>query len=159
MKHKLLINGTEIEVEVTSRASNAIAFIFEGREYFFHCETNSKGEVSLTNQNGLRKKVFSGTEGIYTTETDQYKIHKINSDSKTVNEATQNLLKSPLPGKVIKVSVKVGDKVKKGDELVCIEAMKMEHRICSPIDGKVKSLHISEGENVSDSQELAEVSP
>lgn len=159
MKHKLQINGSEIEVEVTSRTSNAISFIFEGKEYLFQSDTNAEGEVTLTDQNGLRKKVFSGTEGIYTTESAQYRIHKINSVSNAKSEATENLLKSPLPGKVIKVSVKVGAKVKKGDELVCIEAMKMEHRICAPIDGTVKSLYISEGENVTDSQELAEVSP
>eukprot|EP01126_Amoeba_proteus_P062757 TRINITY_DN8581_c0_g1_i6.p1 TRINITY_DN8581_c0_g1~~TRINITY_DN8581_c0_g1_i6.p1 ORF type:complete len:392 (+),score=66.93 TRINITY_DN8581_c0_g1_i6:1131-2306(+) len=49
-------------------------------------------------------------------------------------------MKAPMPGKVIKVNVSVGDHVKKGQELMILEAMKMEHKICSPRDGVVKNI-------------------
>jgi biotin carboxyl carrier protein len=45
------------------------------------------------------------------------------------------VVKSPMPGKVIKLSVAHGDKVKAGDNLVVLEAMKMEHVITAPCDG------------------------
>ncbi len=48
---------------------------------------------------------------------------------------------APMPGKVIKVPVKVGDTVEKGQVLVVMEAMKMEHRIEAPADGVVTALH------------------
>lgn len=44
-------------------------------------------------------------------------------------------MKSPMPGKVIKLNVAHGDKVKKGDSIVILEAMKMEHVITAPCDG------------------------
>ena len=44
---------------------------------------------------------------------------------------------APMPGNVIKVSVSVGDSVKRGDVICVLEAMKMENEITSPVDGKV----------------------
>ena len=52
---------------------------------------------------------------------------------------------SPMPGKVIAVKVKAGDTVTKGQALLILEAMKMEHTLTAPFDGKVASLNASEG--------------
>ncbi len=52
---------------------------------------------------------------------------------------------SPMPGKVISVKVKAGDAVTKGQALLILEAMKMEHTLTAPFDGKVASLNASEG--------------
>jgi 3-methylcrotonyl-CoA carboxylase alpha subunit len=52
---------------------------------------------------------------------------------------------SPMPGKVISVKVKAGDTVTKGQALLILEAMKMEHTLTAPFDGKVASLNASEG--------------
>lgn len=55
---------------------------------------------------------------------------------------------APMPGNMWKVLVKQGQKVKKGDALVILEAMKMENEIMSPCDGTVVSLHVTEGATV-----------
>lgn len=55
---------------------------------------------------------------------------------------------APMPGKVIKLSVKVGDSVRRGQTLVVLEAMKMEHRIEAPANGRVTTLHCKEGDLV-----------
>lgn len=52
---------------------------------------------------------------------------------------------APMPGTVMEIRVKVGDKVQKGDPLVVLSAMKMEMVVQSPIAGKVKSLDITAG--------------
>jgi 3-methylcrotonyl-CoA carboxylase alpha subunit len=52
-------------------------------------------------------------------------------------------LTSPMPGKIVKLFVKSGEEVKKGQPLIVMEAMKMEHTIRSPADGKVKSIPVS----------------
>ena len=54
-----------------------------------------------------------------------------------VDASDHPVVKSPMPGKVIKVSVKQGQTVSAGDNLVVIEAMKMEHVITAPCDGLV----------------------
>jgi biotin carboxyl carrier protein len=57
-------------------------------------------------------------------------------------------VKAPMPGNVIKVNVKVGAAVKKGDVLCVLEAMKMENDIMAPEDGTVASVEVSAGESV-----------
>ena len=49
---------------------------------------------------------------------------------------------APMPGKVVDLKVKVGDKVSKGDPVVILEAMKMEHQVNAPEAGKVKEIYI-----------------
>lgn len=55
---------------------------------------------------------------------------------------------APMPGKVIKVMAEGGQAVKKGDVLVIMEAMKMEHRMEAPADGEVIGVHCEEGQLV-----------
>jgi len=63
-------------------------------------------------------------------------------------------LAAPMPGKVIAVMVKAGEKVSKGAPLLILEAMKMEHTIFAPGDGVVKEIHYAAGEQVPEGAEL-----
>ena len=64
------------------------------------------------------------------------------------NEIPEGGLVAPMPGKVIEVRVKKGDKVKAGDTLIIIEAMKMEHSIKATENGKVTKLMVSLNQQV-----------
>jgi len=59
-----------------------------------------------------------------------------------------NDIKAPMPGLILSINVKVGQKVNEGDQLLILEAMKMENSISSPKEGIVKSVHIKSGETV-----------
>jgi len=63
-------------------------------------------------------------------------------------------VQSPMPGKVVKVLVAVGDEVKAGQGVVVVEAMKMENELKSPKDGKVKAVSAKEGQAVEAGQSL-----
>ena len=71
-------------------------------------------------------------------------------------EATQEggRLTAPMPGKVVSFAVMVGDKVKAGQALAVMEAMKMEHTISAPKDGTVAELLYAPGDQVADGAEL-----
>jgi 3-methylcrotonyl-CoA carboxylase alpha subunit len=62
---------------------------------------------------------------------------------------------SPMPGKVILVSVAIGDVVKKGQPLATLEAMKMEHVLTAPFDGVVAALAAEAGDQVAEGVVLA----
>lgn len=66
-------------------------------------------------------------------------------------------LQAPMPGKIIKVFVKTGDKVKKGDLLLILEAMKMEYKVLAPQDGSIQKIFFKEGERISQGEELVEI--
>ncbi len=59
-----------------------------------------------------------------------------------------NKVVAPLPGRVISVKVKAGDTIKAGDEVIILEAMKMENSITSDYDGTVQQVLVAEGDNV-----------
>ncbi len=63
-------------------------------------------------------------------------------------------LTAPMPGKVVSVAVKAGDKVKAGQPLAVMEAMKMEHTIAAPHDGTVAELLYAPGDQVTEGAEL-----
>jgi 3-methylcrotonyl-CoA carboxylase alpha subunit len=65
-------------------------------------------------------------------------------------------MRSPLPGKIIDLRVKAGDTVTKGQPLLVLEAMKMEHTLTAPADGKVKTVRYGVGEQVAEGAELVE---
>ena len=55
---------------------------------------------------------------------------------------------SPMPGTILSVNVQNGAAVKKGDVLMILEAMKMEHEIMSPCDGTIASINVNAGQSV-----------
>ena len=76
-----------------------------------------------------------------------------------VEEAPLGTLQAPMPGKVIDVKVKDGDKVRRGQPVVVLEAMKMEHTISAPSDGVIKRVKFAAGELVDEGVELVEFEP
>ena len=64
---------------------------------------------------------------------------------------------TPLPGQVIRIVAAVGQAVKKGDEILIIEAMKMEQPITAPSDGVVKSIDVSSGDTLEADQVVAHI--
>lgn len=57
-------------------------------------------------------------------------------------------VKSPMPGTILDVRVQQGQRVKKGDILVILEAMKMENEIMAPCDGTVSGVNVRKGDTV-----------
>ena len=54
----------------------------------------------------------------------------------------------PMVGKIVSVSVKVGDKIKEDDQVAVLEAMKMEMPVVAPINGTVKEICVAAGQEV-----------
>ena len=70
---------------------------------------------------------------------------------------TGDVIAAPMPGKVLKVLVKPGDPVKRGQEVLLLEAMKMENSIQSAYEGVVKQILVGEGDNVAVDAPLIEI--
>jgi biotin carboxyl carrier protein len=61
-----------------------------------------------------------------------------------------------IPDTIMKVFVKEKDKVKKGDAMVVLQAMKMNNHILAPITGVIKKIHVKQTDNVAKNQILVE---
>jgi 3-methylcrotonyl-CoA carboxylase alpha subunit len=68
-------------------------------------------------------------------------------------------IEAPMPGKVTAVEVAAGDKVEKGQRLLTLEAMKMEHALTAPFDGTIAKINAIAGAQVTEGQMLVRVEP
>ncbi len=81
-------------------------------------------------------------------------LHEQGSSS----SADEGSLKAPMPGKVLQVLTKVGQRVREGQHLMTLEAMKMEHKVVAPKAGEITKVNYSEGERVDMGSALVEIS-
>lgn len=69
------------------------------------------------------------------------------------------VLKSPMPGVVIKVNVAVGDEVEEGETIAIVEAMKMQNELAAEHPGRITEIHVSSGEALEARAPIATIAP
>ena len=84
-------------------------------------------------------------------------IQQARSSGTTAGAASDGAILSPMPGRIIAVEVSAGEAVSKGQKLVTLEAMKMEHSLIAPFDGTVTELNAETGGQVSEGAVLARI--
>jgi 3-methylcrotonyl-CoA carboxylase alpha subunit len=114
-------------------------------------ETFSARAVPRTTADGVDYTLFAGGESRRLRLVDPLDVTQYEAAG-----ASEGAVRSPLPGKIIDLRVKAGDSVSKGQPLLVLEAMKMEHTLAAPADGKVKSVRCAVGEQVVEGAELVE---
>ena len=103
--------------------------------------------------NGKSYKVELEAIDEVASSTDKVAEVKKEEPKKVATPSDAREVLSPIQGTVTNVKVKPGDKVKKGDVLLIIEAMKLENEVPSPYDGEVVGVLVSKGQSVA-SKEL-----
>ncbi len=135
----LKIDDKKHELKIISFKSNILEFIFDDSFYEIRVlESTSTDLKILLNGNPLTLKKHSKLAEI---------IEK--SAGRGGGGSSQNSISSQIPGRVISVSISKGDSVKKGDNIVVLESMKMQVAIKSPRDGVIKELKVKEGQSIS----------
>jgi glutaconyl-CoA/methylmalonyl-CoA decarboxylase subunit gamma len=134
-KFKFTINGNQYETEVLSIEDNIAEIEINGTLY--------KVEVDRSIQTTKTPKLVRAAS-IPSTDTHP-------SQAKTSSPSAPKgggKIKSPLPGAIIDIHVKVGDHVKIGQKVITLEAMKMENNIESDKEGTISSINVSKGDSV-----------
>jgi len=92
-------------------------------------------------------------------EGQAYEFALASRDTGTTHGLHDGEIEAPMPGKVTVVDVSKGEKVAKGQRLLTLEAMKMEHALSAPFDGTVAELSAKAGAQVNEGQLLVKVDP
>jgi biotin carboxyl carrier protein len=102
-------------------------------------EVNEQEKISIVKVNGSLYKI---------EVEDQFDLllKKLGMDTLTATKIRE--IKAPMPGMVLKVMVEEGIEVKKGDNLLVLEAMKMENILKSSTDGVVKKILVKQGDKI-----------
>lgn len=83
-------------------------------------------------------------------------IQSRNPVSAPIDASNSKQILSPVGGIIVEVKLRVGETVKKGQEILILEAMKMHTSIAAPFDGKIKSIPVAAGDTVRETQILVE---
>lgn len=140
-KFKFTINGNVYEVEIQGFEENIAKVEVNGTPY----DVEIHRDLKMTKTPTLVRAEAPPPKGKET------RIPKI--PSKTTNLA----IKSPLPGTIISVLVKEGEKVSMGQKLLTMEAMKMENNVLAEKAGIVKSVLVKPGDTVLQNDILVEI--
>ncbi len=138
-KFKFKIKGIKYDVEIKDFDKNIANIEVNGTPYKVEVEK----EIRKTKTPTLVRKEVHKTIG-------EEKIKKIESTG-------TYLVKAPLPGSILKILVNVGDTVNRGDNLLVMEAMKMENNVLAEKNGIVKSVKVSVGDAVLQNDILIEI--
>ena len=112
---------------------------------------------SDVNNKGMRSVFFEINGQPRTIEVEDKVFFKNINKKIKVTDGSLNLIGSPLPGQIAKIYIKTGDKVVKGENLLVIEAMKMETTITADKSATIKSLYVETGDNVETKDLLIEL--
>ncbi len=159
MEKTFFINGEEVKVQDFVHKDGVVSFKLKGKSFQYSLVTKNRTELVL--DNGTRFKANVGTaskdgESIVMTQGREA-IVSIGARKARKGAGHSGGLASPMPGKIFKIVKPVGSEVKKGEAILILEAMKMEHSIRSDKDGKVKSIPFKVGDLVQGGVLLAEV--
>ena len=141
------IDGEEIEIKYKRLRDNSFKTP-DGTIAIVHGWSRDSIDIEI---NGLRYKynITKDEDLILITHQRGSKVLKVLPRFQSSSAKTpEGSLVSPMPGKVTEVNVKQGQKVSMGDELVVIEAMKMNHAISADQDGTVDEIFIKVGDQV-----------
>jgi biotin carboxyl carrier protein len=137
---QLIVNGEIAVIDSVTLNKNSRHLLYKNKSYTIEVvELNTEEKTAIIKVNGA---IYSlGLKDQY----DQL-LKQLGMDNLTVSKILQ--VKAPMPGLVLNVLVAEGDEVKKGDNLLVLEAMKMENILKSPTDGIIKQVAIKQGDKV-----------
>jgi 3-methylcrotonyl-CoA carboxylase alpha subunit len=155
---RLVCGDETIDVEVREGGAGAHVTV-AGQE--FEAQVEPEGPGTFVFRRGDRRETFHCVRDGDTLHLFwRGRVYLLEEETERGRGAQRHVgggLEAPMPGKVIAVNVAPGDTVMKGDELLVVEAMKMENAVRAPREGRVKSVSARVGDMVSPGVVLVEL--
>jgi len=143
---EILINGLPLNIDISDLGNSLSTVIYNNKSFNAELvELNKADKFCVIKVNGNNYKV---------NVEDQFDVllKQLGLDNLSANKVAE--IKAPMPGLVLNVKVSEGDEIKKGDNLLILEAMKMENILKSSTDGIIKKVLVKQGDKVEKNQIL-----
>lgn len=164
MALEINIDGKPVSIESLNQQDNKMKFRIGDRIYDVDLVMVEPGVYSILYKNkSYNVELVPGKQAktyIINTLYNSYNVEIMDAEAKYLKSRKQDLLdeeaniSSPMPGKVITILVKEGDRVKAGDTVIVVSAMKMESEYKVKKDRLIKKVLVKEGDTVDGNQPL-----
>ena len=142
---KAKVNEESFTPSVIRISDNTILFLFGDKiQKAYVASDNGKVFVHIDGKVVVFDKVIEGQKS-FSREALEY--------------GSKDQVSTPMPGKIVKILVKEGDRVTLKQPLVIVESMKMENELKSPSNGVIKSIHFAAGDLVGTGQPIIRIEP
>ncbi|ALO15018.1 Glutaconyl-CoA decarboxylase subunit gamma [Salinivirga cyanobacteriivorans] len=148
-------NGSKYVLKVGDKTYEVDAMMVEEGAYSFIHNNNSYNIEVIEGENNKNFQVNTFYGNFTVDIIDAERKYLMSRKSGAGDDEAH--MKAPMPGKVVRVPVKVGDEVKAGDTVVVVSAMKMESEYKVKKDRVVKEVHVKEGDLVKGGQTMVVV--
>jgi len=158
-----------LRVEPESRAEGRPAYTPTEFNVTMHGETYHIRVTGAGHKTAEQRPFFVTVDGVpeqilvetltetVPTEAAVVDARRASKGSKRPKASKEGHLTSSMPGTVVEIMVKAGDKVKAGDPVLVIEAMKMENEVPAPVSGTVRAVNVAKGDSVNPDEALVEI--
>ncbi len=140
------INGKKYEVDIIMVEEGVYSIIHKGKSY----------NIELIENGDARKYVVNTIYQSYDAEVIDAEAKYLKYRKKSESDEGRTI-SSPMPGKIVRIPVRAGDKVKGGDTVIIVSAMKMESEYKVKQDRVVKEILVKEGDTITGNQPLITV--
>ena len=135
-RYRVTVGARTIDVDARQPMSGIASLLVDGVSHVADVAPTDRG--TLVDVDGAT----------YLVEVEDHARHVIRARGGTGGGGAGQTIKAPLPGKITHVAVAVGDRVKRGDTVVVIEAMKMENELKAAASGTVTEIRVRPGQSV-----------
>lgn len=157
--YRYLIDGELTEFKVRAINGQEYQISIDEKTYVFRCQLEANKIILQNDKQCYQAFVHEHNEELtFFTSQGKFSIRRYQWQRITNNALNENQLTAPMPATVVAILKEEGATVKKGDSLLVLEAMKMEHTIHAPKDGILTELFYTVGSQVSEGAELLKLS-
>ena len=147
LKHTIKIGKRDYEVKLKADEKFGTYILWKNRKYHV--------EIVRSNQNKY-EILFNDISYTFTVET-PFSLQRMKVLNSNRGKNEKEIIKAPMPGKIIDVLVREGSTVVKGEPMVILEAMKMQNEIISPVNGTIVLVMAKPNTNVMKDDLLVEI--
>jgi biotin carboxyl carrier protein len=159
MELELNIDSRTAKVDLLKREGSQLSVDVDGEVYDLDMVMVAEGIYSIIYKGkSYNVEMIQGaTDKHYVVNTfyNSYEVEVVDAETKYIRNRHkgdahdgENSISTPMPGKVVKILVKVGDEVEVGQTVIIVSAMKMESEFKARKPGTVKAIHVKEGDLV-----------
>jgi biotin carboxyl carrier protein len=164
MEYRLKIDDTIIPVEVEKAGSDTMTLSFDGKTRGVQYSRISDHQIHLMIDGVCIQAFIAGDSDEKTVMLRGVSYGVSDADlseqsrkGKRGPAAIPQEVTPPMPSIVVRILVAEGDRVKKGEAVIVVTAMKMESTLAAPFDGRVTKIHVVEGDKVMPGEILADI--